>query len=387
MVARYLAAASLALVVTALGHYYLYLRLVVPLAGDGAQGWMAVAGALWALSFFGVPATRVLPHSLRLPVESAVYVWVGTSYIFLLLCLLTAPLSFLLELSEGAEGSLAILVVAGGLGLALWSLYAGSFALVVETVIPVRAGLPEGVDDLRIVQLSDVHASSLIGPRRLRRIVDKVHSLSPDLICITGDLVDGTVRQLEKTVAPLGDLRAPHGVMYVTGNHEYYCGPEDWKRHAQERWGWHVLSNRSVEIQTKQGALVRVFGVEDRTWGHLQRPKAPAGTRLALATAGLDETLLSGSLNLLLAHQPKDAPLVRDYPWLDVQISGHTHGGQLWPLHLFVYRDQTYNKGLYQLWGNQRLYVNQGTGVWGPPMRLGTRCEISVLRFRRSPAP
>jgi hypothetical protein len=132
---------------------------------------------------------------------------------------------------------------------------------------------------------------------------------------------------------------------------------------------------------------VNVFGIEDRSSLHARHGVRRQDPRLKEAAATKTEQERMGALNILLAHQPKDARLVRSFPWFDLQISGHTHGGQLWPLKIFVVSDQRYNTGLYALETGTQLYVNQGTGFWGPPMRLGTRCEISLLTFQRASEP
>lgn len=390
MFTRFLAATLVGFLLTSLGHYYLYLRLVQPLSAHTDPLVVTVFVGLWALSFFGFPIARAVPVALRRFVELLMFVWMGTAYVFLLLCLLTSPVSLALRALEMPEEQLAWGVLSGGALLTIWALFA---ALRSETVrecsIPIRAELPLALEGLRVVVVSDIHVSGLIGRRRMRRLARAVNALKPDLIFATGDLVDGTVRQLRHEIAPLSELHATHGVFYVTGNHEYYCNPQKWRQHFAEEFGWTVLSNENCSLDF-QGARINLVGLEDRSW--LSQNRASLGgadIRMELATRALDLSSTPNALNLLLAHQPKDTRLLPHVPWIDLQISGHTHGGQVWPLYLFVHSDQKYNKGLYQVEGGpkgQMIYVNQGTGFWGPPIRLGTHCEISLLTFKRTSA-
>jgi predicted MPP superfamily phosphohydrolase len=248
-------------------------------------------------------------------------------------------------------------------------------------VIPVQKDLPPELEKLSAVVLSDVHVAGLVGARRMKRLTRRVNSLMPDFIFVTGDLVDGSVRQLRNDVLPLRELKARCGIFYVTGNHEFYSHPKQWREFCQNELGWNVLSNDAKAVNV-DGHRVNIIGIEDRSWLRQNNGLIRKDTRLDEAVQRVQSADVGSALNILLAHQPKDAVRVEQYPWIDVQISGHTHGGQFWPLHFFVYRDQTYNTGLYTIKNTKtKLYVSEGTGFWGPPMRLGTHCEISVLRF------
>ena len=384
MIFRLMIATIVGFLVTALGHYYLYSRLVEPLSPNQKALWGSVFTLLWALSFFGFALARAVPVSLRRLVELCMFVWMGTAYLFLLLCLLTATLSLYLQFAQRSQAELAAAVVGLGFALTALSIFqALRPEAVIEADIPVRNSFPPSIQNLKIVVLSDIHVAGLVGARRMRRLAARVNQLTPDLIFVTGDLVDGTVGQLRSQVLPLKHLQASKGVYYITGNHEYYCNPQKWKKFVSEELGWNVLSNSMATVDC-DGFQINLMGIEDRSWLAQNRASKGEDVRLALASNGVTPDLRDQNLNILLAHQPKDTRLLKDFPWIDVQISGHTHGGQLWPLYLFVHSDQTYNKGIYSVDGTRtQLYVNQGTGFWGPPMRLGTQCEISVLKLKR----
>lgn len=390
MLARFLAMTVVGFIVTALGHVYLFQRLVEPLMRDSDRTiWISVFVALWGLTFFGFPLLRIVPAGMRRGVKAVLFGWMGVAYVSLLLCALTFPLTLFVRFSELDPAALSTFVGFLCVGVSAYAFCrALAPAKVTPCEIPVRADLPEGVEKLKVVLLSDIHVSGLIGRRRIRKLVQTVNGLAPDLILISGDLVDGSVSQLEAEVEPFVEMKAPGGVHYVTGNHEYYSGHQRWRRHLQERFGWNVLVNASCALNLGEVG-VNLIGIEDRSWLAVQKPEDRRDLRFERATELVTPESAACALNVLLAHQPKDARRLGHFPWIDVQLSGHTHGGQLWPLYLFVLSDQGYNKGLYRIPAPehparaQALYVNQGTGFWGPPMRLGTHCEVSLLTFKR----
>lgn len=404
MIMRLVAVSLVAFVITALGHYYIFLRLIMPLPVTYHASGAALIFALWGLLFFGFPVARAVPYRVRQTVEFAMYCWMGSAYFLILLCLLTGPLNLYFEFFDKAHSQmvLAVGVLMTSVLLIAFSVYnALKPETVIQTVIPIRDNLPKSLESLKIVLLSDIHVAGLIGRRRMKRLARKVMEQKPDLIFIGGDLVDGSVRQLRSAIAPLRELNARLGIYYVTGNHEYYCNPKRWKQFVSTEFGWKVLENAHAAIQVDEQTTINVFGIEDRQ--SLRTHKAEHdGTfddadaerkttnvrkvdrRLAIATKQFDRAGSREQLNILLAHQPKDAYLLEDNPFIDLQLSGHTHGGQFWPLHVFVTSDQTYVKGLNKTGTSQHIYVSQGSGFWGPPMRFGTQCEISLLSFQRS---
>jgi hypothetical protein len=236
-----------------------------------------------------------------------------------------------------------------------------------EVLIPLPH-LPDDLEGFRIVQISDVHAGLTVKRGFVETIVEQVNSLQPDLIAFTGDLADGSVSHLRDEVAPLAELRAPHGSWFITGNHEYYSGAEPWVEEAA-RLGFTVLLNQHAIVQRGSGRIL-LAGVTDYSGGdfirsHLSDPRA------AIAGAAAHD------IRILLAHQPRS--LYAALPLgFDLQISGHTHGGQFFPWNLAAAVGQPYIAGLHKH-ENMWVYVSRGTGYWGPPVRLAARSEVTVL--------
>ena len=241
---------------------------------------------------------------------------------------------------------------------------------VVEVDIPV-AGLPAALHGFSIAQISDVHVGPTIRRGFVEGIVALVNGLQADLIAVTGDLVDGSVQQLSLHTAPLADLAARHGVYFVTGNHEYYSGERAWTAEIR-RLGLRVLKNEHV-VLNHDGASLVLAGVTDLSAHHFdaaEHSDPEAALRGSPADAGA---------KILLAHQPNSAAGAASAGF-DVQISGHTHGGQFWPWNFFVGLFQPFTGGLYRL-KNLWVYVSRGTGYWGPPNRFGVPSEITRIRL------
>lgn len=238
--------------------------------------------------------------------------------------------------------------------------------------IPI-AGLPAALEGFSIVQVSDVHVGNTIGRDYVEAIVARVNTLQPDIVALTGDLVDGTVPQLAHDVAPLGQLQSKSGVFLVTGNHEYYSGAGPWVAEFQ-RLGCEVLLNRHVVIE-RGGVRLAIAGVPDYSGHHFIESHR---SDPAAAIQGAPEDL---SARILLAHQPRTAPAAVDAGF-DLQLSGHTHGGQFLPWNFFVRFQQPYTAGLERL-RSMWVYTSRGTGYWGPPMRLGAPSEITEIRLVR----
>jgi predicted MPP superfamily phosphohydrolase len=259
------------------------------------------------------------------------------------------------------------------LGLALFITLAGLIAArrrpaVVEISIPVT-DLPQALHGFSIAQISDVHVGPTIKRGFVEGIVARVNDLKADLIAVTGDLVDGSVPQLSAHTAPLAGLTARHGAYFVTGNHEYYSGERAWTEEIR-RLGLRVLKNEHVVLH-HNGALLVLAGVTDISAHHFdpsERSDPAAALRGAPANAGA---------KILLAHQPSSAPAAASAGF-DLQISGHTHGGQFWPWNLFIHFFQPFTSGLHRL-KDLWVYVNRGTGYWGPPNRFGVPSEITRI--------
>src|SRR6202047_3058055 len=245
---------------------------------------------------------------------------------------------------------------------------------IVEVRIPVL-DLPQALHGFSIAQISDVHVGPTIKRGFVETIVRRVNALNADMIAVTGDLVDGSVQQLSAHTAPLAGLTARHGAYFVTGNHEYYSGERAWTEEIR-RLGMRVHKNEHIVLKHDGTSLV-LAGVTDYSAHHFdpaQRSDPAAALRGAPVDAGA---------KILLAHQPSSAPAAAQAGF-DVQISGHTHGGQFWPWNLFVHLFQPFTSGLHRL-KNLWVYVSRGTGYWGPPNRFGVPSEITHIRL--VPAP
>lgn len=264
----------------------------------------------------------------------------------------------------------SVAVLAGGLGAV--ATHQGLTRLFVKEVRVPLARLSRGLSGFTIAQLTDVHVGPTIHKAFIEEVVARTNALEPDLIAITGDLVDGSVEQLREHVAPLAKLRAKHGVYFVTGNHEYYSGAEDWCAEL-ERLGIRVLRNERVAIGGEDG--FDLAGIDDYNADRFGRGH---GADLPRALDGRD---VEREL-VLLAHQPR-AAFEAQKLGVGLQLSGHTHGGQIWPWNLFVRLQQPVVSGLSRF-GETLVYVSNGTGYWGPPMRLGAPAEITRVVLESS---
>lgn len=273
--------------------------------------------------------------------------------------------SFLLAARDSAIAVPALALLLTALGL----FNARRQPQVVEVDIPLP-NLPDALHGLTITQISDIHVGPTIKRGYLERIVDRVNSLESDLIAITGDLVDGSVHELADHTRPLVGLKARLGTYFVTGNHEYYSGAAAWVEELR-RLGIDVLQNQHVVLH-HEGTPFVLAGVTDFTAHHFdERQRSDPEAALAGAPSHT-------ALKILLAHQPRSAHAA-EAAGFDLQLSGHTHGGQFFPWNFFVRLQQPFTAGLNrinELW----VYTNRGTGYWGPPKRLRA-AEITRLRL------
>jgi predicted MPP superfamily phosphohydrolase len=250
-------------------------------------------------------------------------------------------------------------------------------AAVVRVDVPV-ANLPDALQNFTMAQISDIHVGPTIKTEYLQRIVDRVNSLGAHMVAITGDLVDGSVKELGQHIRPLAQLQSSHGTFFVTGNHEYYSGAHSWID-ALRQLGIKVLMNEHVVIhhrkdtQDPEPAMVVIAGVADYHAHHFDESHR-SDPQAAIAHAP-DEAVFK----LLLAHQPRSAGAA-EKAGFDLQLSGHTHGGQFWPWAYFVRFQQPFTAGLHKL-GALWIYTSRGTGYWGPPKRFGAPSEITLLRL------
>lgn len=242
----------------------------------------------------------------------------------------------------------------------------------VRTVEIVLPRLPAELDGLRLVQLTDLHVSNLFQAPWVKAVVDKTNALNPDLILITGDLIDGSPEDRAADVAPLRELKARHGVFAVPGNHEYYAGYRQWLSAFAAR-NLRMLLNEHV-LLTEKGSPVVIAGVTDR-----------AAARIGTAMPDINAALSGAPRNavtILMDHQPRGAP-INAGAGVDLQLSGHTHGGQILGLHFITrYANGGFLSGPYQI-GDMQLYVSNGAGLWpGFPVRLGVPSEIVEFVLR-----
>jgi hypothetical protein len=328
---------------------------------------------------------RLPPGSAKLVAWPA-FIWMGMMFLLFVL-LVTGDLVRIfawLGAKATSEGSLdparrtllaRLLGGAAGLGAGVLGAVAvrqGLREVKIEEVAVRLPRLPRASHGTTIVQLTDLHIGPTIGRAFLEDVVRRTNALGPDMVAITGDLVDGTVENLRESVAPLRELRARHGVFFVTGNHEYFSGVGPWLEELG-RLGVKVLANERVSV-----AGFDLAGVHDYS---ARRLDAERGPDLPAALAGRDP----GRALVLLAHQPKHVVEAARLG-VGLQLSGHTHGGQLWPFGFLVKLAQPYVAGLHRHESTQ-IYVSPGTGYWGPPMRLGTRAEITRLTLLAEDGP
>ena len=241
-----------------------------------------------------------------------------------------------------------------------------------EVSIPIT-NLPSSLDGFTIAQISDIHVGPTIKYKYLKSIVDVVNTLNSDMVAITGDLVDGSVTNLSKHTVALTNLKSKHGSFFVLGNHEYYSGANEWITEIQSL-GIEVLLNQHKVI-IHNGANLVIAGITDYSGEYFGIEHASSPEK-AIIGAPLDV------VRVLLAHQPRSAIEATKHGY-SLQLSGHTHGGQFWPWNLFVRFQQPFTSGLHKL-EEMWVYINRGTGYWGPPKRFGVASEITLIKLFRS---
>jgi uncharacterized protein len=375
----------IATAIVAAWHYYLWARLVRDPAWPSPYGraaTIAIVAMVVALPL-SVVVGRLLPRPLASALAWTLFTWIGAAFLLLLALFVGDLVSLLLrawsslalhEAPDPERRKLLARSVAGAAGAsaAVFSGVAIRSALAdVEVVeVGVRSSrLPRPLSGLTVVQLTDVHVGPTIGKKFIEQIVEKTNAQKPDIIAITGDLVDGSVASLREHVAPLARLKARHGVYFVTGNHEYYSGVEEWLAELR-RLGIRVMRNERVTLG-EPGAAIDLAGVDDASAGRMEEGHGPDYEQ-ALRGALPDRELI------LLAHQPSQVVPAASLG-AGLVLSGHTHGGQIWPFGAAVRLAQPYVAGLHRHDDRTQIYVSRGTGYWGPPMRLFCPAEITKL--------
>jgi len=380
----------LALVLALLGaiHWYLWRRFVLDTRLE--RPWRAIATGMIVSAGLSLPTGLFLARWLS-GRHAGPFIWIAFTWLGLMFLMFVLWLS--VDLGKLARSIVrrmtgrppvneerrrfvarwlagGVVAASGAVGAAGMRAALGPIA--VRRVEVKLARLPREHDGLTLAQLTDLHIGPTIGARELEVIVQTTNGLQPDIVAITGDLVDGSVAQLRSAVMSLGKLRARHGVFFVTGNHEYFSGAAQWVEEIS-RLGIRVLRNERVTIESK-GSPFDLAGVDDRS---AARSGVPGhGEDLDRALAGRDRDRVV----VLLAHQPRTVLRAAEYG-IDLQLSGHTHGGQIWPFGLLVRLQQHFLSGLNRV-GETQLYVSRGTGFWGPPMRVAAPAEITQLVLR-----
>jgi predicted MPP superfamily phosphohydrolase len=348
---------SIVMAVLGSAHYYVWLRFVhaphwpAPWTTIGTVAAIVLAPSLPAAAIY----SRRLSREAAKPWLAVTYTWFGFAVYLLLAAAVSNLVVALTPVGPRAAavgGVLATILVVG------YGLFHVKQGPIVKRVRVPLENLPASAAGFTIVQLTDVHIGPSLDRAFAAKVVDRVNALEPDLIVLTGDLIDGRVSYLAPEVAPLAGLRAKHGVFAVTGNHEYYWNAEGWLEHIRSL-GIRVLRNEHVTIS----GVFQLAGVDDSSVGE-DVPRAVAGRDPALPL-------------VLLAHHPRT--ISRAAPaGVDLQLSGHTHGGQLLPLGWLSRLFEPQVSGLARF-GATWLYVSEGTGYWGPPMRVGTTQEITAI--------
>lgn len=367
---------------------YVFCRAILPLRLK--WGWKVLLAVLLAvaafkfhlLHLFGGPMffSPVLPEGVLL--AAAWLFSVLFLFFFLLLAGDAARLLYLLVLfclrrkrTEqfriiGNRVNLVLLVMAAV--LATVGMVGGTAVpRVREEAIAVNH-LPEGADGLTVAVLADLHVDGITRADRIRKIVERTNALNPDIVIIAGDFVDGTVPVHGDDLRPLADLKARYGVFGVPGNHEYYSGYEEWMEFLPTL-GIRMLSNGHV--LTGEGGAVVLAGVTDPVAAIMGREEPD----IRRALAGAPEK----GVRILASHQPRLAPEAAEHG-VDLQVSGHTHGGMIAGIDRLVARfNEGFVSGLYRV-GDMKLYVSNGAGIWnGFPIRIGVPSEIVLIRLRR----
>jgi predicted MPP superfamily phosphohydrolase len=378
---------SVMLGATAAGHYYVWARLVRDVNWPKPIH-QTLTVLVWLL-FLSIPATfwlsRELPPAFGQGLLEILYLWLGLAIGLPALLAVTDLLNGVFLAGRALRGleqleperrlflkrAFATTVGLSAFGCGVAGMLEARRPIRVKNVEVKLAKLPVALNGFVIAQLSDLHIGPTLRDAFISEVVARTNSIRADLIVITGDLVDGSVEQLRSLLAPLANLKAKYGVYFVPGNHEYYSDIEPWLAFLPSL-GIRVLRNSHVSIGESDDRF-ELVGLDDESAAHVDRAAKPD---LDLALRGVDPSMET----VLLAHQPKSVFGARNRN-IGLQLSGHTHGGQVWPFHWFVLLQQPVISGLARF-GRTQLYVSAGTGYWGPPLRLGVPAEITRIVLR-----
>ncbi|TQM55180.1 metallophosphoesterase [Humibacillus xanthopallidus] len=364
--------------VLALLTFLLYRRLAVApdLPTRGRWAVALVLGLLWAAALlaFAMQAGVIDPHRARWLAWLGM-TWLVAAWYLLLGTLVLGFAALLASLSSSPRPRRRLLrvgtpvVVVAALGATAYGLHEAAMPTVTPVTVTSQQ-LPEGFDGLRVALVTDLHVGPVRDASFTQRVVDEVNAQRPDVVVLGGDLVDGKVSQVSDALAPLAGLEAPLGVFAVSGNHEFISQEADAWLTYWETLGITVLRNENVALR-RQSDTIRIAGVHDET-----------GT--GADAADVDGALGSapaGGFTILVAHQPRQA-LDAQGRGIDLQLSGHTHGGQVWPFRYAVRLQQPVIDGVRMV-GDVPVLTSRGAGAWGPPARVMAPPEIPLITLRR----
>lgn len=364
-------------------HFYLWARLVRDPALP--EPWRQVATVALVILGMSIPASmlvwRILPRAYAIPIAWFGYLWMGVMFVTLVLLWggefvrwSWVKYAQLAVVNAGRRDFLAQVLAGGSATLALavsgWGIWSAIRPVEVKRIVVKLKNLPQSLSGFRLVQLTDVHVGPTIGRNFIEDVVSKVNELDADAIAITGDLIDGSVAEIGEAVRPLGHMRSKHGTFFVTGNHEYYSGADDWLAFLTTI-GIRPLRNECITLGDGQDCL-QIAGVDDWT-AHQFGNGHGADMNRALESRDTARPVV------LLAHQPVHFDEAKEHG-VDLQISGHTHGGQIFPFGLLTRLVQPFVSGLHRR-GDTQIYVSSGTGYWGPPMRIAAPAEITLIEL------
>jgi len=365
----------IAFTILASGHWYVAQRLVLDtqIPAPFRQVSLIFLAAMAVLILVQPVVRRSVSYRVVKAMAWPVWLWCGVWFLAVFLLGVSDIFLWLLGLFWGVEDGVALArtqargVVSGVVVLSAISLLGGLRRPALKAVEVRLPNWPVALNGFSIVQLTDIHIGAILGRGFAQNLVDRTNRLSADMVVITGDMVDGAAEDLLDEVTPFADLSARHGVYFVTGNHDHYAGVDRWCQVFEEMG---LIPLRNTRIMVGEGDdRFYLAGVDDHN------PALADGDHTAHQAALGDRQ--KDLPTILLAHDPVTFPLAVQHG-VDLQLSGHTHGGQLWPFTYLVRLAKKYVVGHYQQDASQ-LYVSRGTGFWGPPMRLFAPSEITVV--------
>lgn len=347
------------------------------ITGMGMYSWVIAAIIVGLILFYPLVWYDVMPEGLNRIVRSIIHFDMGILSLLIaqivIRDLVFLPIKiFKPEISNYAfsKSSTITFFVIFVISLIIAHVNALRGPEVLRVEVPIK-DLPKDLEGYSIIQISDLHAGAGIDRKYVENVVEKINNLEADVVVMTGDIADGNFEKYKDNVEPLSKLSKKRPVIYITGNHEFILDSGIWINYFQQL-GAKVLLNQHTLI-TKGASRILFAGVIDPEVKEVDQNKGPD---IGESLAGSPKT----DIKILLAHQPNIAESASKH--FDLQLSGHTHGGQFFPWNKVIKLLQPYASGLKKS-GDMWVYTNSGTGFWGPPFRLGTRSEITILKLKR----